>query len=158
MQKIKLWIWVMLTCRIGNWHAKERLEYYVHKDISSDSISILLNSLTLNISLYFLHISKKIYSTTASTHNKFPLTLLYIGYFVQLPAREGDILCPLLYFGGGNRFGVWCAGGYFCRRPASIENFLRRLASVLIMAFAVSKPHFLASSVHRATFPRVSRP
>ena len=59
--------------------------------------------------------------------------------------------------GGGNRFGVWRPGGYFCRRPASIENFLRRLASVLIMAFGVSKPHFLASSVHRASFPGVSR-
>ena len=60
--------------------------------------------------------------------------------------------------GGGNRFGVWRPVGYFCRRPASFENFSRRLASVLIVAFGVFKPHFLASSVHRATFAGVSRP
>ena len=59
---------------------------------------------------------------------------------------------------GENKFGVWRPGGYFCWRPASIENFLGRLASVFIMAFGVSKPHFLASSVHRATFPGVLRP
>ena len=58
---------------------------------------------------------------------------------------------------GGGGIGLASCGGYFCRRPASIENFLRRLASVFIMAFGVSKPHFLASSVHRATFPGVSR-
>ena len=49
---------------------------------------------------------------------------------------------------------VWrlVSWGYFCRRPASIKNFFICLASLFIMMFSVSKPHFLASSVHRATF------
>ena len=44
------------------------------------------------------------------------------------------------------------------RRPASIETFLRRLVSVLMMATGVYKPHFVASSLHRTTFTGVSRP
>ena len=50
------------------------------------------------------------------------------------------------------RFGVWRRWSYNHRRPATIGNILRRLASVSIMASGVYKLHFLASSALRATF------
>ena len=73
-----------------------------------------------------------------------------LGFWHNLQGKESySITMSFTHFShapieGGNRFGIWRPGGYFCRRPASIGKFLRRLASVFIMAFGVSKLHFPA--------------
>lgn len=95
-----------------------------------------------------------------------PCFALLLGLVLEI-TLDPRLLRPPVYYtlkstrmkgNRGDRFGVWRPGGYFCRHPASIENLLRCLAYVLTMAFGVSKPHFLASSVYRVTFPGVSRP